>query len=324
MRVFLSSPWIPAEWIRAHKLEARGIWFAGNIRRAASPLPAGVCAFAENAVSFAETQPDSAVIFTTACDQLRRGFDTATSPGHSHTFLFNLPATQTSAAQQIYRAELERLGHFLVELGGHPPTPNILRNEMLQTEAARRRLRESAPTVSGRSFAEAVARFHDGNFLSAPSVSTPGNQVPLALVGGPLSLADWNLFDTIENAGGRVVLNATENGERSLCPQFENAATSNGSFTAANALMDGYFENITDVFQRPNTRLYAWLKPRLASRQARGIVLWHYTGCDLWRAEAHSLREAFGMPVLLLEAGDATAVSPRNMNRLQAFVETLR
>ena len=72
------------------------------------------------------------------------------------------------------------------------------------------------------------------------------------------------------------------------------------------------------------TRVSTWLKPRLASRHARGIVLWHFTGCDLWRAEAQTLREAFGLPVLLLEASEEPGVARRILNRLEAFVETLK
>ncbi len=295
MRVFLTSPWIPEEWVRAHGLEPRGIWSAQEFRRGAPPLSAGVCAFAEMAVRFAGAQPDSAVIFTTSCDQLRRGFDSATRHSQCRAFLFNLPATQTPAAKQIYRAELERLGQFLLELGGSAPPPEILRREILQAGEARRRL------------------------LELPTIPT-GNQVPLALVGGPVSTMYRNLFDAIEAAGGRVVLNASENGERGLCPQFDPAAGGN-SF---DALVSGYFDNIVDVFQRPNIRLYSWLKPRLLSRRVRGIVLWHFTGCDLWRAEAQTLRETFGLPVLLLEAGEAAGISPRDVNRLEAFVETLK
>jgi hypothetical protein len=295
MRVFLTSPWIPEEWVRAHGFEPRGVWSEAEFRRGALPLSAGVCAFAEAAVHFTEAQPDSAVVFATSCDQLRRGFDTAIFRGQSRAFLFNLPVTQTPAARQIYRAELERLGRFIVELGGSTPAPEILRREMLQAGEARRRLLESAPVL-------------------------PVNQVPLALVGGPLSVADGDLSGTIEAVGGHIVLDATENGERSICPPFELAA--GGDWF--DALVNGYFDNIVDVFQRPNTRLYTWLKPRLLSRRVRGIVLWHFSGCDLWRAEAQTLRESFGLPVLLLEADEAAGISPRDVNRLQAFVETLK
>jgi benzoyl-CoA reductase/2-hydroxyglutaryl-CoA dehydratase subunit BcrC/BadD/HgdB len=321
MDVFLASPWIPAEWIRAHGLTPRGIWSADNFQPGALPLSAGVCAFAESAVRFAEAQTNSAVIFSTACDQMRRGFDTAMLYGQRRAFLFNLPATwQTPAAKEMFRAELERLGQFLLTIGGRAPSPERLRQEMEQSGTVRKRLTESAPASSPRGFAEAVARFHwDGTF-SPPPPTALIDQVPLALVGGPFLASHWKLLDEIEAAGGRVVLNASKNGERSLSPAFEFAADTN----PFDALVHGYCDHIIDVFQRPNTRLYSWLKPRLAAREVRGIVLWHFTGCDLWRAEAQTLRETFNLPVLLLEAGGEPGNAPRELTRLQAFVETLK
>ena len=320
MDVFLTSPWIPAEWIRAHGLTPRGIWSVENFQPGALPLSAGVCSFAEPAVRFSEARTDSAVIFSTACDQMRRGFDTAMLHGQPHAFLFNLSATwQTPAAKEMFRSELKRLGQFLLTIGGSTPSPEMLRQEMVQSAATRKRLIESAPASSPRGFAEAVVRFHGDGAFSPPPPTATANQVPLALVGGPFLASHWKLLDEIEAAGGRVVLNATKTGERSLSPVFEFADDTN----PFDALVHGYCDNIVDVFQRPNTRLYSWLKPRLASRQVRGIVLWHFTGCDLWRAEAESLREAFGLPVLLLEAGGEPGNAPRELTRLQAFVETL-
>ena len=321
MDVFLTSPWIPAEWIRAHGLQPRGIWSAENFQPGASPLSAGVCAFAEAAVRFAEARSDSAVIFSTACDQLRRGFDAAILHGQQRAFLFNLPATwQTAAAGQIFRSELERLGQFLLTIGGHAPSPERLRQEMVRSSLTRKRLLESTSAGSPRGFAEAVARFHwDGAFSPSPPVA-PTNQIPLALVGGPFLAPHWKLLDEIEAAGGRVVLNATENGERSLSPAFAFEAGAN----PLAVLVRGCCDNVVDVFQRPNTRLYSWLKPRLVSRHVRGIVLWHFTGCDLWRAEAQTLRETLGLPVLLLQAGGEPGTTPRDVNRIEAFAETLK
>ncbi|MGA2543090.1 MAG: 2-hydroxyacyl-CoA dehydratase family protein [Verrucomicrobiota bacterium] len=322
MDVFLTSPWIPAEWIRAHGLQPRGLWSAENFPDGAWPLSAGVCAFAEAAVRFAEARTDDTVIFSTACDQLRRGFDAALLHGQRRAFLFNLPATwQTAAAGQIFRSELERLGQFLLSIGGRAPSAEVLRQEMLRSSGTRRRLLESAPASSPRGFAEAVARFHWDGAFSPPPPAAPARQIPLALVGGPFLARDWKWLDELEAAGGRVALNATEMGERSLAPAYEFEP---GAIEPFEALVRGCCENIVDVFQRPNTRLYSWLKPRLASRGARGIVLWHFTGCDLWRAEAQTLRETFGLPVLLLEASGEAGAAPRERNRLQAFVETLR
>ena len=387
--VFLTSPWIPAEWIRAHGLQPRGVWSAENFQLGAWPLSAGLCAFAEAAVRFAESRTDAAVIFSTACDQMRRGFDAAMLHGHRRAFLFNLPATwQTAAAGQIWRSELERLGQFLLAVGGRAPSPEALRLEMSLTSRTRARLLESASTSSARGFAEAVARFHwDGGFSPPPTARSfhrpkaaagsrgcvaqvsnllyrrlpvgrpylpgrtcgleirdttdwksalrlpvgetreksgrvePAKPVPLALVGGPFLETHWKWLEALEAAGGCVALDATEMGERSLWPAFEFEAGTNDAFEA---LVRGCCDHMISVFQRPNTRLYSWLKPRLASRRVRGIVLWHFTGCDLWRAEAQTLKESFGLPVLLCEAGAEPGAAPRELNRLQAFVETLR
>jgi benzoyl-CoA reductase/2-hydroxyglutaryl-CoA dehydratase subunit BcrC/BadD/HgdB len=253
---------------------------------------------------------------------MRRGFDAAVFGGQRRAFLFNLPATwRTAAAGRVYRREVERLGKFLAGIGGRAPSPEKLRREMARSNRTRKRLLQAAPGSSARGFAGSVARFHwDGTF-SPPRRATATSRVALALVGGPFLAPHWKLLDEVEAAGGRVALNATEMGERSLSPVFELEGGADGVF---DALVGGYWDNIVDVFQRPNTRLYSWLKPRLASRRARGVVLWHFTGCDLWRAEARTLRETFGLPVLLLEAGGEPGAAPREINRLQAFVEMLR
>lgn len=318
MRVFLASPWIPAEWVRAHGLESEGIWFAEAFRRSTPPLSAGNCAFAENVVQFAESQADAAVVFPTACDQLRRGYDAAVFRSSARAFLFNVPATQTPAARRLYRAELERLGNFLRQLGGTTPTPERLGAELDAAGQVRSALRTIAPFAEARSLARAVARFCRDGSLAEPLPPTIPKGVPLAIVGGPLSQADWPLFDVIAAAGGFVALNGTDTGERILCPTWENRPD------PLAVLVDGYFDHLVDVFRRPNTGLYSWLQERLPARQVRGIVLWCFTGCDLWRAEWQTLREACHLPVLLLETDDAAGLAPRDVSRLQAFVETLQ
>jgi len=131
-----------------------------------------------------------------------------------------------------------------------------------------------------------------------------------------------------------VVLNATDSGERGLLPTAGGEMGAPGAARAltsslmqsspAELLARRYLDGCVDVFQRPNTRLYSWLRERLAARKVRGIMLWHFVGCDLWRAEAQSLREAFGLPLLLLEADEAHGNAPRQTGRIEAFLEALR
>lgn len=324
MNVYYSSPWVPAEWIEAHGLDPRAVWTASDFARGALPLAAGVCAFSEAVLRFAEAHPEAAVIFTTHCDQLRRGFDAAAAAPGGPAFLFNIPATwQSDVGRRMYHAELERLGRFLVGLGGHAPTQENLAQIIERRNRERQSLLDLVPRCSARQLAEAIARFHrTGSFAVPDPVRPPASgSIPLALVGGPLTVPQWVVLDMIEAAGAHVALNATETGERSLLPVFKPGEFRDQPF---DALAQQYFENIVDVFQRPNTRFYSWLSGRLAARRARGIVLWVHTGCDLWRAEAQSLRETFRLPVLLLEADAMSGGSPREAGRVQSFVEMLR
>ena len=136
-----------------------------------------------------------------------------------------------------------------------------------------------------------------------------------------MTTAHWTVLDALEAAGARVALNATEAGERSLLPEL---ALNDFHTDPVGRLAQAYWDHCVDVFQRPNTRLYAWLRPRLACRDIRGMVLWHFVGCDLWRAEAQTLRETFGLPLVQIDADEAKPISPRCLSRLQAFVETLQ
>ena len=62
--------------------------------------------------------------------------------------------------------------------------------------------------------------------------------------------ADYAFFDLVERAGGRVVLDATEGGERTLPRPFDPARLAADPFEE---LADAYFDAIPDAFRRPNS-----------------------------------------------------------------------
>jgi len=255
---------------------------------------------------------------------MRRAADAVVSSQPMRAFLFNLPATwQTSAARRLYHFEVERLGNFLERLGGRAPTEAELEAVMKKHEVCRKQVREVLQRGTAGQSAEALAHFfRDGSATTQQALAVPGTQgVPLALVGGPLLPSQWPLFAATESAGGCVVLNATEPGERGLLPPLPVPADGESPIAT---LANHYFDHAVDVFHRPNSRLYEWLAARLAERCVRGIVLWVHVGCDLWRAEAASLREAFGLPVLVLDSHEVRAGGLRDTNRLAAFIESLK
>ncbi len=329
MDVRVTSPWVPFEWIAAHGLRPRGVWASPELNWNAQGLAAGVCPFANAVLELAGRQHASAVIFTTHCDQLRRAYDAFEGGGSERVFLFNLPATwQTPAAERLFLSELERLGRFLVGLGGHHALAGDLGRLSAEYCAGRRQLLDAADSVWGTAYAEAVARFHWNGTVVLPGAAGTdrGGSVRVALLGGPVPEAHRQLYATVEQAGARIVLNGTDSGERSLLPGVAGgieAATRGGGQPGARNLAHVYTQAMTEVFQRPNTRLYAWLRQRLGQTAARGILLWHFVGCDLWRGETQSLRDAFSLPVLSLDSDETAADSSRTANRVAAFVEQL-
>jgi benzoyl-CoA reductase/2-hydroxyglutaryl-CoA dehydratase subunit BcrC/BadD/HgdB len=290
-----TSPFIPLEWIAAHGLRPSTLPLrpASHVSVADSR---GVCPYAGAWIDATLAEPDAAaVVLTTICDQMRYAAAILEQNGRRPVFLFNVPSTwQTATARRLYRDELERLGRFLVRLGGRSPTSDDLLRAMREYDGARQGSRHApAPTTA----------------------------VPLALVGGPL-LDDDPIFDLIAQAGGRVVLDATEGGERTLPAPLDD---DHAAQDPLDELTRQYFDTIPDVFRRPNDPLFAWLGQRLAARSVRGILVRRYLWCDLWHAEVQRLREWSPVPVLELDVGrDDESTRNRTQGRLEAFLEMLR
>lgn len=302
-------------------MEPRGIWLDVDLKIPHGPSSAGLCAFTNSIIEFARATPADAVLFTTHCDQLRRGFDLASGsqPGSKNLFLFNLPATAgTKASRSVFRDEIVRLGDFLLRLGGH--APRDLETIIRRYNAARQSLLKWIGPASSKAGAEAITRFLDNATLPTgrPFTTSRPGAIPVALVGGPVPQSEWDLFDTIEDAGGRVALNGTENGERALesVPEFKEAGI--------DWLIDSYAARCIDIFQRPNRRFYEWLGRKITARRIKAILLWSHVNCDLWRAEVQNLKEAFHLPVLAVETNETRADAARAKTRIEAFMESLQ
>jgi benzoyl-CoA reductase/2-hydroxyglutaryl-CoA dehydratase subunit BcrC/BadD/HgdB len=148
------------------------------------------------------------------------------------------------------------------------------------------------------------------------------DEVPLALVGGPLLAQDFAIFDMVELSGGRIVLDASEAGVRTLPPPLVPEEVRDHP---VEELADAYFPGIPDVFRRPNDHFYEWLGREMASCEVRGLLLRRYVWCDLWHAEWRPLAQWSPMPVLEIDVADEDQALPdRTLARLEAFLETLR
>ena len=335
------NPLVPVEWLGAHGLQPRWLRLprrgpAGSIAdppAAAAPSVRGnlsvdgrrgVCPLAAAAVdAISAAAVDSAVVLTTCCDQMRYAACWLERRPSVPVFTLNVPSTwQTPASRGLYLAELQRLGRFLVSLGGRAPANEELARVIRRFERARAALLAARLGLSASAFAAGLLSVREDANFAAPQEAEPDAGLPLALVGGPVPEADYVLFDWIRHAGGRIVLDATEWGERTL-PRAVDVSRMQREPLAA--LADAYFGSIPDVFRRPNTALYEYLGRELAARKVQGLILRRFLWCDLWHAEVAEFRAWSPVPVLDLDAADSEASSAgRTRGRIEAFLEMLR
>ena len=325
--IIYSCPYVPAEWIAAHGLQPSRM--IPDPAKSSAPVGRmeGMCPYVRAFLNEAINDKRACgIIMTTVCDQMRRGFDVLTRHREAVSFLMNVPSTwQNLAAQNLYLDELKRLGRFLIRLGGESPTLDSLAEVMLEYEAARQAIRASRAYLSARQYAESIAAFgREGatEMAQSAAVSAVGvRSIALAIIGGPLMRSDFDIYDVVEQSGGRIVLDATETGERGMCGPFDRRRIHEDPLAE---LANAYFGGIQDASRRPNSELYEWLSHELTARAVRGIIFRRYVWCDTWHAELKRMKEWTDLPVLDIDVADDTEIErQRWQNRIRAFLETL-
>jgi len=319
--VAYSCAFVPCEWIAAHGLRP---WRVCPPAAAGSFLGAaeGICPYARAFIAAAGDPAFDAVVVTTLCDQMRRGSELIRRGGDRPVFLMNVPSTwQRPEAFALYVEELKRLGRFLTSLGGRAPTDGQLAEVMLEYDN-RRQVLAARPNMAAKAHTQALLEIARGG--EAPPQQRPRRAVdegvPVALVGGALRQEDFEIFDLIEEAGGRVVLDATDSGERAL------PAALDGRRMQAAPLLElarAYF-SIPHAFRRPNDPLYDYLQKELSARSVRAVIFRRLSWCDLWNAELGRLRDVLSIPVLALDIGGDGEDPSHRAGRVQALLEIVR
>ncbi len=266
-----SSPFVPAEWIAAHGLRPHWLRLGTPSGGSLIAVTRGICPYAGTLIDAVLSGIDAcALVLTTVCDQMRYAAAVLESRGSCPIFLLNVPSTwQTPQVRKLYLDELKRLGRFLVQLGGKTPENADLAESMLAYDRARGSLIAARGRLSAREFAQAAAEVHGcvTDISDPPNGRPPANGIGLAVLGGPLMEPDFTVFNLIEQAGGRVVLDATEGGERTMPRRFDPAKVSSNPLQE---LSEAYFDGIPDAFRRPDSRLFEWLGRELAARKSAG------------------------------------------------------
>lgn len=290
-----------------------------------SGISAGICPYAQAFHDMASSEEIDAIVVTTLCDQMRRMAEWIVRDTNRPVFLLNVPSTwQTDASRNYYADELKRLGCFLSRLGGSKPSHAMLAETMRSFDTARNKLRQVRWSSPGAAFSAALAEF---NSKGIPELTLPKNAltprgIPVAVLGGPILQNDRVLFQWIEEAGGNVALDGTENGERGFPAPYRSERLSSDPF---DELVHAYFDVIPDPSRRPNTGLYVWLKREIEERKIKGLIVLYYTWCDLWHAEIQCLRELFCLPSIdiNLDSRGCHDTKERTKTRIQSLMDML-
>ncbi len=318
------SPFLPAEWGAAHGVRLRRL--ARLPATASRAAREGRCTYAANAVELARAflaGGGAGAVFTTSCDQMRRSAELL-APAE-RVFLFNLPHTwETPLPHRLYRQELLRLSGFFCRAGGRAFSEEELVAAMRRFDEARRELLARQERLRAAAFARQLFAFHERADGSLPEAGLdeagPARGPGIAVLGGPLLERDLWLFDLIEESGGRVLLNATDTGERTLPRCFDRGRL---AADPLGELADAYFGHIPDVFRRPNSELFRYLRRELEARAVHGAVLVMPVWCDFWRAEAERLRAWLPCPLAAIDLADDANGRERARTRVQALLETI-
>lgn len=290
--VLYTSPFVPPEWIAAHRLTPQRVIPSDAAPVVGLPV-AGVCPYVRALVSTIQQSDAAAVVMSTTCDQMRHAAELVGQEGATRLFLMNVPhAWQSTAALQIYISELRRLGSFLCELEGarHPSEDSL-------TAAVGCPTRETPRPIASHQ---------------------PG--VPVALIGGHLIGGVDHASQLIRQAGGHIALDGTEYGQRCVADRIDGRHFTEDPLKT---IVSAHFAEIPDPFRRPNTQFFSWLRSQIPASGVKGAVLWRYIWCDTWHAEVQRIREAVCVPLLDLDTAGVPSDASRALSRLEAFVETI-
>jgi benzoyl-CoA reductase/2-hydroxyglutaryl-CoA dehydratase subunit BcrC/BadD/HgdB len=324
-KILYTSPFVPAEWISAYGLQPVRLYPSLNGEVPAVEQLPGLCPYARMMAHACLQGTDAAaVVIAGTCDQMRRAAELIFLRSSLEVFLMHVPSTwHTVTAFNLYCYELKRLGEFLEECGGAVPSEKLLADKMLQCDSERGMLRDLQGTLPARQYADMVMQWFETRSLHMPEFtgSSFAGGTPVIMTGGPLMKEHLVVYNVIEEHGGMVCFDATENGELLLPAPYDRRVVRDEPFME---MASAFFGSIPGVFQRPNSRLYDLLKQYIDTYSPAGILLVRYVWCDLWHAEVQRMKEWLSLPLLEIELNDETpGIDTRTKTRIQAFLETL-
>lgn len=264
------------------------------------------------------------------CDQTRRCFQLLPEVCGSSVLGLQLPSTRTEEARELYASSMEEFCRLAIE-AGHAERYDVERAERFAR--ARHEAGEvlAAAASSGRvspldihwmlhlhhtARPELLAGFFRRILAEAPPY--PSSRT-VAVAGSSIPFQDTVLLRTLESA--RV----------SVLPLYCSGLQAL-PYRGLNRLPDGFdpgslateaFRSVRCARSRPNDGMFDFVESSVREHRAAGLVVRTMKFCDLWFTERVRFRERSLVPVLVMDVSFSSGEAERQMNRIEAFLETL-
>ncbi len=314
----------------------------GPTKAADALLPVNVCSFAKSCLDKALKQEYTfldGLVFSSCCDNQNKIYDLwrhCTSTQKS--YFMNTPHSKTATSLEFFCQELERFRDWLQETFDTQISEKSLEKAIMVSNENRRLLRQvydlrkpNPPLLSGSEALDIVLssmftskeehnRFLGGLLKESQKRSRVAPGGARLLVSGS-ALDNSELLKLVESVRGCVVADDLCTGSR----YFWNVVKENGN--PLRAIAERYLSNIPCPFRYNSEERLSHLREIIRLYSVEAILIFSLKCCDTHLFDApllaEELREAEGLPVLLLEWEHSLTGVGQLRTRIEAFIETL-
>jgi benzoyl-CoA reductase/2-hydroxyglutaryl-CoA dehydratase subunit BcrC/BadD/HgdB len=260
------------------------------------------------------------------CDMTRRLFQESdrfsTTPVHQ----IQLPATKGDASLRFFTSQVHRICRDLKGNGFSSGYDSSAAEDWYcSTMEAASFLRSKADTIPPVALQYLLHLFRIADpatlkkkietLLDSAELYEP--EFTLLLTGSPAVPGDNTVAETVEAMGGALIpVNCTG------FQMFPDKLEKPDDFSVA-TLCRIYFESMKCVRCRPNSETFSSTAEELRSAGAHGLIVKTLKFCDLWFTEKARMKEAFQLPVLVLDTAFSSGEIERTAVRVESFVQSL-
>lgn len=293
---------------------------AGNLVRQ------DVCPLVQGLLGDIQSDCSDFIVGMHTCDMTRRLFQESDRFSRIPVHQIQLPATKGDASLRFFTSQVDRICRDLATNGfSSGYNSSAAEDWYCSTMEAASFLRLKADTIPPVALQYILHLFRIADPATLKKkieklLDSTGPYEPeftLLLTGSPVVPGDNIVAETVEAMGGALVpVNCTG------FQMFPDKPDKPDDFSIA-TLCRIYFESMKCVRCRPNNETFTHTAEELRFTGAHGLIVKSLKFCDLWFTEKARMKQAFKVPVLVLDTAFSRGENERTAVRVESFVQSL-